>query len=104
MSSKTSSHRSSACETSFCRDSWHGDAMPVDITVYDIPESIRDRLAENAADRSQSLEEYLRAELERLAAKPSVESWLAETRSRVEAAGNRVSASEILDARDADRR
>ena len=78
--------------------------MPVDITVYDIPESVRERLAENAADRSQSLEEYLRAALERLAAKPSVRSWLAETRRRVEAAGTRVSAAEILDARGADRR
>lgn len=38
--------------------------MTSEITVYDVPESVRDRLAENAADRSQSLEEYLRAELE----------------------------------------
>lgn len=82
--------------------------MPVEITVYDVPERVRDRLAGKAADRSQSLEEYLRAELEQLAerfsAKPSVGSWLAETRRRVEAAGTRVSAAEILDTRDADRR
>lgn len=77
--------------------------MAVDITVDDVPESVRDRLAEKAADRSQSLEEYLRQELERLAAAPSVASLVEEIRRRKEAAGTSIPTSEILAARDADR-
>lgn len=78
--------------------------MTVQITVRNVPEEVRDQLAVKAAERRQSMQEYLRGELERLASKPSVESWVAETRRRVEAAGTRISAEEILAARDADRR
>ena len=74
------------------------------ITVRNVPDDVCDELAARAAEQRQSMQEYLRGELERLAARPSVESWLAETRRRVEAAGTRVSAEEILAARDADRR
>lgn len=48
--------------------------MTVEITVDDVPESVRDRLAEKAAERSQSLDEYLLQELTRIAATPSVVS------------------------------
>lgn len=72
------------------RSSWHGGvAMDVEITVYDVPESVRDRLVEHAASRSQSLEEYLRQELERMAATPSVASLVEEIRHREEAAARR---------------
>ncbi|WP_423917338.1 FitA-like ribbon-helix-helix domain-containing protein [Candidatus Poriferisodalis sp.] len=77
--------------------------MAVEITVYDVSENVRDRLAENAADRSQSLDDYLRQELERLAMTPSVKSLVEEVRRRKEASGASVSTSEILAARDADR-
>ena len=78
--------------------------MGVQITIRNVPEDVRDKLAVKAATQRQSMQEYLRGELERLAAKPSVESWLDEVRRRVEAAGTRISAAEILAARDADRR
>jgi plasmid stability protein len=78
--------------------------MAVQITIRNVPDDVRDEIAAQAAERRQSMQEYLRGELERLAARPSVESWVAETRRRVEAAGTRVSAEEILAARDADRR
>lgn len=78
--------------------------MSVQITIRGVPEEVRDQIAARAAARGQSMQEYLRGELERLAARPSVTSWLAETRRRVEAAGTHVSAEEILAARDADRR
>lgn len=60
--------------------------MAVDITVDDVPESVRDRLAEKAADRSQSLDEYLLVELQRIAARPSVASLVEEVRRRRESA------------------
>lgn len=78
--------------------------MSVQITIRNVPEDVRDKLAAKAATQRQSMQEYLRGELERLASKPSVESWLDEVRRRVEAAGTRISAAEILAARDADRR
>ena len=42
--------------------------MSVQITITDVPEEIRDKLARRAALRSQTLEEFLRRELERIVA------------------------------------
>ncbi len=78
--------------------------MSVRITIRGVPEEVRDVLAARAALKHQSMQEYLRGELERLAARPSVESWLEEVRRRKQAAGTSVSVSEILEARDVDRR
>ncbi|MEP7314324.1 MAG: hypothetical protein ABI859_17195, partial [Pseudomonadota bacterium] len=65
---------------------------------------VRDELAARAALQGRSMQEYLRAELERLAARPSVDVWLERIRSRKRASQSRVSAKQILQARDADRR
>jgi hypothetical protein len=46
----------------------------------------------------------MRAELIGLAEKPTLEEWLAQVRADKAAAGTRLSAEEILEARDADRR
>jgi antitoxin FitA len=78
--------------------------MAVQITIRDVPEKVRDELAARAALQGKSMQEYLRAELERLAARPSVEAWLEQVRKRKRAAQTRVSAAQILKARDADRR
>ena len=78
--------------------------MPVQITIRDVPEDVRDELASRAALRRQSMQEFLRGELERIASRPSVEVWLEEVRRRKEAAGTHVPTSVILQARDADRR
>lgn len=78
--------------------------MPIQITIRDVPESVRDELASRAALQGKSMQEYLRAELERLAARPSVESWLEQVRRRKRAANTQVSAAEIVRQRDADRR
>ena len=78
--------------------------MAVQITIRGVPEDIRDQLAVKAAERRQSMQEYLRTELERLAATPSVEMLLEEIRRRKEAAGTQVATAEILATRDADRR
>jgi plasmid stability protein len=78
--------------------------MAVQITIRDVPEKIRDELAARAALQGKSMQEYLRAELERLAARPSVDSWLESVRKRKRASSTRVSATQILQTRDADRR
>ena len=78
--------------------------MSVQITIRDVPEEVRNELAARAARRRQSMQKFLRGELERIAARPSAEEWLQDVRARKEAAGTRVSPSRILQARDADRR
>ncbi len=77
--------------------------MVVQITVRNVPEEVRDELATRAAYKGQSMQEFLRCELERIASRPSVEEWLREVRARVEATGTRIPASDIIRARDADR-
>ncbi|WP_419922197.1 FitA-like ribbon-helix-helix domain-containing protein [Candidatus Poriferisodalis sp.] len=78
--------------------------MAVAITIRGVPEVVRDELAAKAALQHQSMQEYLRGELERLAATPSVSTLVEEIRRRKEAAGTRVTAAEIIAARDSDRR
>jgi len=78
--------------------------MGVQITIRDVPKAVRDELAARAARAGQSMQEFLRAELERLAARPSVEAWLEQVRERKRAGMTRLSRAAILRARDADRR
>ncbi|MYK40658.1 MAG: hypothetical protein F4049_10615 [Gemmatimonadetes bacterium] len=77
--------------------------MPVQITIRDVPEEVRDALAVRAARQRQSMQAFLRDELERIALRPSVSEWLHQVRERKEAAGIRVRPSSILQARDDDR-
>jgi antitoxin FitA len=78
--------------------------MSVQITIRNVPDKVRDELAARAALKGKSMQEFLRAELERLAARPSVEAWLQQVRKRKRATQTRVSARQILGQRDADRR
>lgn len=78
--------------------------MAVQITIRGVAEEVRDELAVRAAQRRQSMQEFLRGELQRIASRPSVEDWLQGVRRRKEAAGTRIPASFVLEARDADRK
>ena len=78
--------------------------MPVQITIRNVPEEVRDELAARAALKRQSMQEYLRSELEKLASLPSIESVLEDVRRRKEAFDSNVTTAQILEARDADRR
>ena len=79
-------------------------AMSVQITIRGVPEEVRDQISARAAARGQSMQEYLRGELVRLVAKPSVDEWLKAVRARKQAMNNRVTTESILRARDADRK
>jgi plasmid stability protein len=83
---------------------WHYDIMPVQITIRNVPERVRDELAARAALQGRSMQEYLRAELERLAARPSIDAWIAQLRKRKRASQTRIATTQILKERDADRR
>jgi plasmid stability protein len=78
--------------------------MAIQINIRDVPERVRDELASRAAMQGKSMQEFLRAELERLAARPSIDAWLQQVRKRKRAAQTRISSEHILDERNADRR
>jgi len=78
--------------------------MGIQITIRDVPEAVRDELAARAARARLSMQEYLRGELERLAARPSIDAWLDQVRERKRAGATRVARAVILRQRDADRR
>lgn len=81
----------------------HYACMAIQITIRDVPEKVRDELSARAALQGKSMQEFLRSELERLAARPSIDAWLDEVRKRKNAAQTRVSSKEVLRHRDADR-
>ena len=78
--------------------------MVVQISIRNVPEKVRDELAARAALHGKSMQEFLRAELERMASQTSIDVWLQQVRKRKSAAQTKVSAKDILDHRNADRR
>jgi antitoxin FitA len=70
--------------------------MPVQITIRNVPEAVRDELATRAAQQGKSMQEYLRAELERLASRPSTSAWLQKVRERKRATQTKLSSEQIL--------
>lgn len=78
--------------------------MPTQITIRNVPDEVRNELAARAARAGQSMQEYLREELERLAKRPSLDEWLMRVRQRKGLAPRRVSPDQILELRDAERR
>lgn len=66
----------------FCSQRRHNAVMSVQITIRDVPDAVRDELAARAALHGKSMQEYLRAELERLAARPPIEKVLERIRER----------------------
>jgi plasmid stability protein len=88
----------------FCMQQWQHACMAVQITIRDVPEKVRDELAARAALQGKSMQEFLRSELERMAARPSVSTWLEHVRKRKRASATQVSSEQILRSREADRR
>ena len=77
--------------------------MPKTIQIRDVDDEVYAGLRRRAAEEGVSVPELLRAEAARLAAAPSIATWLGSTRRRTSS----VSASTVIDAldelRDADR-
>jgi plasmid stability protein len=74
------------------------------MTIRDVPDEVRDELAARAARAGQSLQEYVRAQLTALARRPSPEQLWERVEHRVRSTRTRLSAEQILQARDADRK
>lgn len=78
--------------------------MAVNITIREVPDEVRDELAARAALEGKSMQEYLRSELERIAARPSIQAWLANVKERKSVGNTRIPPSKIIRARNADRK
>lgn len=74
------------------------------ITIRDVPEETADELAARAAATGRSLQEFLRARLIELAARPDPEVLVERLRARKEALDTRLSRASILEHKDSDRR
>ena len=83
---------------------WQNACMTVQITVRNVPDRVRDALADQARHERKSMQEYLLGQFERLAERPSPAQWLARVRRRQPETEIRLRPSEILTHRDADRR
>lgn len=77
--------------------------MSVAITIRDVPEEVRDELAQRAARSGRSLQEYLAVQLTEMAARPAVEDVIARARTRARATGHAYSPESIVADRDAER-
>jgi hypothetical protein len=73
--------------------------MPRTIQIRDVDDGDYAALVRRAAEAGITVPELLRREVARLAARPTVEEWLARTRRRSSA----VSRTEVLDALDESR-
>ena len=74
------------------------------ITIRNVPQETRDELAARAARGGRSLQEYLRAELIRMADYPDQETLMAAVRERKQRSGSTLGAEDILAALHAGRR
>lgn len=78
--------------------------MAVRITIRNVPETIRNEIASRAAAEGKSMQQYLLAVLERTVAYPCQTKLMERIRERVRASGTRLTAAEIVAARDEERR
>lgn len=77
--------------------------MPVSMTIRDVPDETRAELAARAARAGQSLQEYVRAQLNALVATPDQAELWNRVRRRLRATGSSISTADILAAKDSDR-
>jgi antitoxin FitA len=78
--------------------------MATTVTVRNVPDDVRDKLAARAARSGRSLQAYLRARLIELAERPDPTEVLDRIAERKRVTGTVLTVAEILEHRDADRR
>jgi antitoxin FitA len=84
------------------REQLQNACMPA-ITIRDVPNETRDQLADRAAASGRSLQQYLRAELIRLAERPDNHAIVTRAQARVRQTGDGLTSEQILKLLDADR-
>lgn len=71
------------------------------IQVRDVPEQLHGALKSRAAREGMSLSDFIKRELEHVAARPSLEDWLDQTSRLKPVTGKKTAAQIIRDMRDA---
>jgi len=84
------------------REQLQNACMPA-ITIRDVPSETRDLLAERAAASGRSLQQFLRAELIRLAERPDNLDIVTRAQDRVRQTGEGLTSEQILELLDAGR-
>ncbi len=82
----------------------HNACMVTSITIRNVPDEVRDELAERAARKGQSLQAYLVDALTEMSTRADVDLLMERIRARKEASGVVLSYEDILDAIDHGRR
>jgi hypothetical protein len=77
--------------------------MPKTIQIRDVDDEVYAGLRRRAAEAGVTIPELLRAEAKRLAARPSIETWLASTRTRASDVGAGAVVEALDELRDARR-
>jgi len=65
-----------------CVTAWYGGRMPKTVQVRDLDDEVYEALRRRASEAGLTVPELLRREATRLAARPTVEEWLARTSRR----------------------
>ena len=66
--------------------------------IRDVPDDVRAELSARAARKGQSMQEFLKATLVEMVAKPDIETWVAQVRRhRAEAEGPGLTAEQIVE-------
>lgn len=73
--------------------------MPVNMSIRHVPEDVRDTLAARAAQRGQSLQDYVLATLVEHARRATMPELIAQIRARKATTQSRVTTTEILAAK-----
>ena len=82
-----------------CGRAWYGVEVPKTIQIRDLDDDLYEALRRRAAEAGLSVPELLRREAMRLAARPTVEEWLARTSRRP----SRIERADVLEALDESR-
>jgi hypothetical protein len=96
---RADAHSSVQLRMSWCVCAWYVQVVPKSIQIRGLDDDVYAALVRRAAETGISVPELLRAEAVRLAARPSMETWLERTRRRSSPVGR----AEVLAALDEQR-
>ena len=77
--------------------------MSTTITIRNVPDDTHAELRARAARAGQSLQEYLRGELFKLASKPDMTALIAQIQERKGSSGTNIPIEKLIEYRDAER-
>ena len=77
--------------------------MSSQITITNVPDDLRAAIEQRAEMYGQTVEEFILSDLKRFAPPSPNDDWLKRAEERIKRYGSRITAEDILEARDAGR-